>query len=648
MILPLFSTAYNNIIEKVRSLLPGAGCPEDAKIIIEEESNISTSQEQIVKRSSCDIIKGLKDTDCSFAVLFFAVIIKLLFNKAVKNGKCSKLADVIYCLKKYLKSSRHIQEAVLKYQRKDIFFIIEMCLIIFFCEFFGKRMKEFLEDINQGVYYTLLLKLRLLRPIYPQRISEFKATLGEDLIGAIMLEIKDYLYINLALHEVNDDLVEFVVLGVSLTSNISQIYNYYGFSKFLNFAFWNGLFAQLQACIPRERQQKIYTLSELLFTYLTKLVEHGDNMDDLEKELKNSMGEGKQIINPCAQSFRDLLADLEPEELKEVQKRLARRVSRKSLKKGIIISADWTLMPVRGKHKGAYKCWDHVKNKQVRAYKLHVLFNSTDKQPLAFMFEEKGQTPTQVLKAMIKETRELLGVSRLGLILYDKGYYEVGTMKQVCIFDELITPGKKFNVIKEAIENLSMNYFVCSDKDGNMVFDTIVYFKDADLTLRLIVKKIYKEQYVKTKSGHKKLINGRPITERVMVYHSYLTNIPKEEVSALQLIDNYSKRWSIEHFFREIKKNYGLCVLPSTDYGIVQNHVAMVLIMYILVTLFKKALGGSFATCSLKTLKKNFFRASVYRIKKEHPELLYLFCTERKEDDLLNRLYLNRKLLVTG
>jgi hypothetical protein len=371
-------------------------------------------------------------------------------------------------------------------------------------------------------------------------------------------------------------------------------------------------------------------------------------MDDLEKELKNSVEEGKQIITPCAQSLADLLADLEVEEVKKVQKILARRVSRTSLKKGLIVSADWTLIPVRGKHKGAYKCWDHVNNKQVVAYKLHVLFNSTDKQPLFFMFEEKGQTPTQVLNAMIKEARELLEVNRLGLVLYDKGYYEATTMKQVCIFEDLITPGKKFNAIKGAIEKLNMNYFVGHDKDGHMLFDTTVYFEDVDLTLRLVVKKIYKEEYVKTKSGHKKVINGHNIKQMVIVYHSYLTNIPKEEVNAGQVIDSYTKRWSIEHFFKELKANYGLCVLPSTDYRIVQNHVAMVLIMYMMVTLFKKSLGGYFANCSLKTLSKNFFRASLCRIKKEHPELFPVFYEDSKEADLLNHLYQDHKLLLTG
>lgn len=436
----------NSIVEKCKSLLPGSN-REDAKIIISADSNSSGSDQQIVKEGCCDIIKGLKEKDSSFAVLFFAVVIKMLFNKAVKDGQPTKLADVIYSLKEYMKSSKKVCDACSKYPKKDISFIIDMSILIFFGQFFGKMMNQFLEDINQEIYYTLCLKLRLPKPIYPQRVSEFKATLGEDLMAAIIQEIKEYLYLYLALGEINDDVIEFVARGVSLSVNMSRIYNNYGFSKFLNFAFWHGLFAQLEACLGRERQQKKYSLTNLLCTYVTKLVEHGQNMDDLEKGLKNSMEDGKQIIDPCAQSLRDLLEDLSPEELKKVQKILARRVSRHSLKKGLVVSADWTLIPVRGHHKGAYKCWDHVTNKQVMAYKLHVLFNSTDKQPLAFIFEEKDQTPTQVLKALIEEARELLGVNRLGLVLYDKGYYEVTSFKQVCLFEQLITPGKSLMLL---------------------------------------------------------------------------------------------------------------------------------------------------------------------------------------------------------
>jgi len=259
------------------------------------------------------------------------------------------------------------------------------------------------------------------------------------------------------------------------------------------------------------------------------------------------------------------------------------------------------------------------------AYKLHVLFNNTDKQPLAFMFEEKGQTPVQALNCLIEETRQLLGVKRLGLVLFDKGYYEVKSFKQLCVYEDFITPGKKFNAIKEAIEKLNMKCFVDYDKNGDMLFETNVYFQEADLTLRLVVAKKYKEQYVKTKSGHKKVINGHYVRERIVVYHSYLTNIPKGELNAAQLIDTYAKRWGIEHFFKELK-------------------VAMVLIMYMLVTLFKKALGGCFATCSLKTLNKNFFRASICRIKKEHPQIF----PEKtgQEFNLLNCLYQDRKLLL--
>lgn len=646
MLFPSFFNSCKNIAATAKSILTGASNPEDAQFIIEDNSK-PLNQKQVIKRNSSDIITQLKGKRFSYAVLFFTVIVRLLFNKAVKNNRSYSLAKVIYSLREYLRSSKVIQEASAQYPKKRISFIIDMSIIIFFCQFFGKTMEQFLNDINEKAAYTQILKLRFSKYIHNQRISEFKTRLGETIITAIMLEIKEYLYSSLALYELDDNMIEFVALGVSLNANMSKIYNHYGFSKFLNFAFWHGLFAQIEACIPRKRQQKKYSVMELLFTYLTKLVEHGDNMDDLEKELKNSIEQDKQIINPCAQSFRDLLSDLDPEELKAVQKQLARRVSRSSLKRGLIVSADWTLMPVRGHHKGAYKCWDHVTNQEVMAYKLHVLFNSVDKQPLAFIFEEKEQTPTQALKKLIEEARQLLGLNHLGLVLYDKGYYNIESIRQLGLYEQLVTPGKKFSIIKEAIANLDTRHFVGHDKDGNMLYDTNVYFKEADLTLRLVVARTYKEQYVKTKSGNKKLVNGHHLKERVVAFHSYLTNIPKGTLNAAQVIDTYAKRWSIEHFFKELN-NYGLKVLPSTDYKIVHNHVTMVLLMYMLVTLFKKALGGSFVSCSLKTLNKNFFRAPLYRIKREYPHLLTMFAKETNGAYLLDYMDQNQKLLLAA
>lgn len=220
--LSFFKTTANSITEQVKSLLPGSSWQQNAQIVIEDDSSITSPQKHIVKRNSSDIIKSLEEKNWSFALLFFAVIIRLLFNKAIKNGRFSKLSEIIYFLREHLKSSKLIQEAASKYKKKDIFFIIDMCLIIFFCELFGKRMQQFLEDINKGVYYTLSLRLHLPMSIHPQRICEFKSTLGESLTAAIILEIKEYFYSGLALFEVDDSMIEFVAVGVSLSANVEQ------------------------------------------------------------------------------------------------------------------------------------------------------------------------------------------------------------------------------------------------------------------------------------------------------------------------------------------------------------------------------------------------------------------------------------------
>ena len=49
-------------------------------------------------------------------------------------------------------------------------------------------MEQFLNDINEKAAYTLILRLRLSKPIHSQRISEFKAKLGETIIAAIIAQ----------------------------------------------------------------------------------------------------------------------------------------------------------------------------------------------------------------------------------------------------------------------------------------------------------------------------------------------------------------------------------------------------------------------------------------------------------------------------
>lgn len=63
-------------------------------------------------------------------------------------------------------------------------------------------------------------------------------------------------------------------------------------------------------------------------------------------------------------------------------------------------------------------------------------------------------------------------------------------------------------------------------------------------------------------------------------YHLYVTNIPKDVLTATQVVSLYSARWLIELLFRELKTNYRLGEIPSR-----KRHVVEALVYAALITL---------------------------------------------------------------
>ena len=74
----------NGIVEKCKSLLPGSGNRQEAKIVIAQGSKNSHNPQTV--KTSFDIIKGLNEKGSSFAVLFFAVVVKLSIKRSKTGG----------------------------------------------------------------------------------------------------------------------------------------------------------------------------------------------------------------------------------------------------------------------------------------------------------------------------------------------------------------------------------------------------------------------------------------------------------------------------------------------------------------------------------------------------------------------------------
>lgn len=56
-------------------------------------------------------------------------------------------------------------------------------------------------------------------------------------------------------------------------------------------------------------------------------------------------------------------------------------------------------------------------------------------------------------------------------------------------------------------------------------------------------------------------------------YHTYVTNIPLEELSAEEIAQLYGARWHVELVFKELKSRYALDVLPTKSVHVIEAYV---------------------------------------------------------------------------
>ena len=106
------------------------------------------------------------------------------------------------------------------------------------------------------------------------------------------------------------------------------------------------------------------------------------------------------------------------------------------------------------------------------------------------------------------------------------------------------------------------------------------------------------------------------MTEPVIIIHSYLTNLSEVELEADQLLGMYGQRWGIEDFFEELQNQYYLTKFPGTSLQIINRHIILTFLLYILVQQFQKLaadwLGRTeYALMELRRFGKEFLRSPI-------------------------------------
>lgn len=123
----------------------------------------------------------------------------------------------------------------------------------------------------------------------------------------------------------------------------------------------------------------------------------------------------RQVIAPSSQTLANFLHKLGTNRLILIQDHLINRAHKN--KKNIVVAIDACILEVFGKkYEGAMYLWDHVENRRVFGYKLHVIYCVTTQLPIAFYLHQKGDTDAQAHTLLVKQS--CFGDSRLKKILY--------------------------------------------------------------------------------------------------------------------------------------------------------------------------------------------------------------------------------------
>lgn len=491
-----------------------------------------------------------------------------------------------------------------RYERQPpAYSLLLRCQISAWAHIFGLPVGTLCEVLEEDNHSSLRNALGQRRRCWPQRISEFHARISPQLKQRLYVRFKDILIEVLELTTLSEVDLERAIAHQTFDLSLLAIAGAYGFSYFLNYAYWQGLFAAIETALTGEVKPNAYSTRELMASYLQRLDGGVRTPSALSDELRNDLwahdGQGRAIIAPLGRTFVERLRLVDPGRLIVFQKKLMRRALRPHLRlRGHryrpIVAIDATLLLLRGEFEGQGKFWDHVAKRAIWGYKLYVIIGLESKLPLGFILRTVGeegdepQSEAQFLEGLLAQARELLRVHHLGFILFDKGFWKGDEFAKLDDEGEkLITAAVLYKSVQKAIAAVPGANWIRAQRNERCA-DTQLTLANG-CTLRLIIWKKLGRVVVRTENGNpKRDKRGRILTKPGPVHYCYLTNLSADEWDPDQVIALYGKRWGVEDFIEEIKNQYHLGRFPGKDLKLVKVHLILTLTLYILMKQFKQ------------------------------------------------------------
>ena len=485
---------------------------------------------------------------------------------------------------------------------------------------------------------------------YPQRVAELHSRLGPEGVAHCREVLVQILLAHVPAERLSEADVEAMAWSAEQDPQLLKVGYAHGWGYLVTFAFWQGVLADLEAAWTGEPAPNGYPLREVLVAYLQRVVYTAETLTALGDEVRNAAWD-EQLDASLPISSRTLarrLAELDAPKVIVLHRQLVRRVVRRHGRRRFRAAVDNTVLAVVGSR--YEQMGEHFVPQAGRAqhgYRLYVLFLLDERVPVAFFIQEDvaaweesaevdvaevldqlalegaslaqaAPNPANVLWRLVDESCQVLGVSHLGVVLCDRHFWHAQTMTDHARPGQewLVTPARAYQNVRQALHNIPAAEWQRL-RVNERVAETTVRFGRGNQTTRWRLVAFKRPGRVPRYDAQGQIVRdarGRIPTRWGVVYHSYLTNLNPEELSAPEVEGLYRGRWGIEHAFDELKHAYHLGRFPGTRFAMVHLHIILTLLFYVLVRAFELWLAETQGVTEapdweLSTLQRTWLRA---------------------------------------
>ena len=221
--------------------------------------------------------------------LCFAILLALATNRwRQRTFAPTHLRDVIRALRYALQHdplldevARHCGAGV---ARQDLLLRVQLS---FLAHVLGVPIQEVCRWAEVSATLSLAHALGLAHGYHHQRIAELHAALGPELRQRLYAHCKELLRRQLELDRLGEDELARAVAAQTFEPLALDMGRLYGFSYFVNFLWWQGVFAALEGALTQELKPNGYSLRELVAAYFRRFDSQAATPEALAEWLGN-------------------------------------------------------------------------------------------------------------------------------------------------------------------------------------------------------------------------------------------------------------------------------------------------------------------------------------------------------------------------